>query len=104
MNPVNNLSQSPKTKKQAKQMKKALETLQNEMSESVLETMRTAGKPLDLAEIIAAYPNNERRRGCKNDKELKLYISMGLGSLIQSGQVRQLPKSLDGRYLLEVAE
>ena len=102
MNPVNNIPQGNMTKKQEKQMKKKLNALQNEMAETVLETMKKAGKPMDLAEIIAAYPDNERRRGCKDDKELKLYVSIGLGNLIKQGKVKDLPKSLDGRYLLEV--
>lgn len=103
MDTVNKFANATLTKKQTKQLKKQMEALQKEMADSVLETMKRAGKPVDVAEIIAAYPDNERRRSCKDDKELKLYISMGLGKLIQEERVRELPKAQDGRYLLEIA-
>lgn len=90
------------SKKQAKKMQKMVNALQKEMANSVFETMKKAEKPMDVNEIVSAYPDNERRRGCKDDKELKLYISMGLGKLIQDGKVRELPRTDDGKFPLEI--
>jgi len=102
MRPVNNVNTSGMTKKQAKKMQKMLDTLQKEMAETILLTMQQKGEPMEMAEIIAAFPDNERRRSCKNDQELKLYVSMGLGRLIRDGSVRELPKTADGKHLLAV--
>ncbi len=102
MTPANNVNKPEMTKKEAKKMQKMIKALQKEMADSVLEVMRNAKEPMDIEEIIAAYPNNERRKSCKDDKELKLYISMGLGKLIEDKKVRELPKTDDGRFLLEV--
>lgn len=101
MKPINNV-QGTMTKKQEKKLKKQMEALQNEMADTVLETMKKAGKSLDMAEIIAAYPDNELRQSCSNDNDLKLYISMGLGTLIQEGKIKELPKTDDGRFPLEI--
>lgn len=101
MKPINNV-QGTMTKKQEKRLKKQMEALQKEMADTVLETMKNAARALDMAEIIAAYPNNELRQSCSNDNDLKLYISMGLGKLIQEGKVKELPKTDDGRFPLEV--
>ena len=83
-------------------MQKMINALQEEMAQSVLELMKVANEPMDMPAIIEAYPDNERRQSCKDDKELKLYISMGIGKLIQDGKIRELPKSADGRFLLEI--
>ncbi len=102
MQPVNNISQQGMSKKQAKKMQKMINALQEEMAQSVLDLMKVANEPMDMPSIIEAYPDNERRQSCKDDKELKLYISMGIGKLIQDGKIRELPKSADGRFLLEI--
>jgi hypothetical protein len=103
MKPVNNVTETAMTKKQAKKAKKLLNELQKEMADSVFETIKSAGKALDLSEIIAAYPDNARRRSCKDDKQLKLYISMGIGTLIEQGRVIELPQSADGKFPLDIA-
>ncbi len=90
------------TSKQNKSLKKMMRRLQSEMSTSVLDVMKKHKEPLDLAQIITLYPDDERRKSCKSDIELKHYISIGLGKLIMDKQVRELPKSIDGRLLLEV--
>lgn len=76
--------------------------LQNEMAASVLELMRSSAEPMDMADIIAAYPDNEIKKKCSSENELKHYIAIGLGKLIQDGSVKELPKTADGRYPLEV--
>lgn len=90
------------SKKQAKKMQKMINALQNEMAQSVLQTMEDAKTPLDINEIVTAYPDNERRKSCKDNNELKLHISIGLGKLIQEGKVRELPRTKDGRFPLEI--
>jgi len=90
------------TKKQAKKMKKLIDQLQQELAEEVLAIMRDKGEPMEMTAIVEAYPDNERRRSCRNMQELKQYVAMGLGKLIHEGQVRELPKTNDGRFLLEV--
>ncbi|HHH73038.1 MAG TPA: hypothetical protein ENL04_04360 [Sulfuricurvum sp.] len=102
MQPVNNIQKQGMSKKQAKKMQKMVNALQKEMADTVYETMKEAGKPLDVNDIVTAYPDNERRKSCKDDNELKLHISMGLGKLIQDGKVKELPKTADGKFLLEI--
>ncbi|GEM_PF-1845561 len=100
MQAVNNVGGM--TKKQAKKMQKMIAALQKELADDIVAVMEASGEPMDMAQIVEAYPDNERRKS-SNPQELKQYISMGLGKLIQDGKVRELPRTADGRFLLELA-
>ena len=100
MQPVNNVGAM--NKKQAKKMKKMIEALQKELSAEILSLMQAYGKPMDIEQIVDAYPDNARRQSCKNRQELKQYVSIGLGSLIQDGKLKELPRAADGRFYLEI--
>ncbi len=86
-----------------KALKKMMKKLQDEMSTSVLQLLQSSPEPLDLTQIIELYPDNERRRSCQSLDELKRYISIGLGKLIEDKKVTELPQSSDGRFLLKAA-
>lgn len=103
MKPANNTVR-PNAQMRTGKMQKMMKALQKEMARSVLEVMQAAATPLDLPAIIESFPDNERRRGCKNTQELKMYISMGIGKLIQDGKVKELPRTLDGRFPLKIVD
>lgn len=103
MKPANNTT-PPNSQMRNGKMQKMMKTLQKEMADTVLEIMNASDKALDMPAIIEAFPDNERRRGCKNIQELKMYVSMGIGKLIQDGKVKELPRTLDGRFPLEVVD
>jgi len=95
------MGQKALDKKKAKAMQKAINALQSELGKEIMEIFTTAKKPLDLAEIIALYPQNERREK-SNEKELKQYIQMGLGPMVQNGILKQLPIDSEGKHRLEL--
>ncbi|MEA3522687.1 MAG: hypothetical protein U9R50_06905 [Campylobacterota bacterium] len=95
------MGQKALEKKKAKEMQKAIATLQDELGKEIMEIFQTAKKPLDLAEIIALYPENARR--ADNDAaNLKRYIQMGLGPMVQNGVLKQLPIDTEGKHRLEL--
>ncbi len=88
-------------KKKAKDMQKAIAALQAELGKEIMEIFQNTKKPLDLAEIIALYPENARR--ADNDAEnLKRYIQIGLGPMVQDGVLKQLPIDSEGKHRLEL--
>ena len=96
------MGQKSLDKKKAKEMQHAINQLQKELGEEIIAVFKDAGKALDLAELIEIYPENERKT--HNDaKTFKSYLQLGLGPLVQNGQLRQLPVSSDGKYRLELA-
>ena len=95
------MGQKSLDKQKAKEMQKAIAKLQKELGNEILSVFETAKKPLDLNEIMALYPDNERKKE-GSEKTLKSYIQMGLGPLVQNGKLKQLPVSDDGRYRLEL--
>ena len=95
------MGQKSQEKKKAKKMQKAIHALQEELAKEILEIFQDAKRPLDLAEIIALYPDNARK--AENDEaNLKRYIQMGLGPMVQDGVVRQLPVDSEGKHRLEL--
>ena len=87
-------------KKKAKNMQKAIQALQKELGDEILEIFKEAKRPLDLTEIIELYPDNARR--AENDEaNLKRYMQMGLGPLVNDGVLKQLPIDTDGKHRLE---
>ncbi|OQX60176.1 MAG: hypothetical protein B5M52_00845 [Helicobacteraceae bacterium 4484_230] len=87
--------------KQTKAMQKKISRLQKELAAEIEDVIRAYGKPMDMQEIIDHYPDNERKK-MSDAKTLKQYISMGLGYMISQGIIKELPKTPDGRYLLEL--
>ncbi len=96
------MGQKSLDKKQAKAMQKAIAKLQEELGEEIIDVFKTAKKPLDIAELMALYPDNARKQE-SDEKTLKSYMQMGLGPLVQNGLLKELPVSEDGRYRLELA-
>ncbi len=96
------MGQKSLDKKQAKAMQKAIAKLQEELGEEIIDVFKTAKKPLDIAELMALYPDNARKQE-NDEKTLKSYMQMGLGPLVQNGLLKELPVSEDGRYRLELA-
>ncbi len=97
----NIMGQKAVDKKKAKEMQKAIYALQIELGKEILEIFQSAKKPLDLAEVIALYPDNARR--ADNDAEnLKRYVQMGLGPMVQDGVLKQLPIDSKGKHRLEL--
>jgi len=95
------MGQKALDKKKAKEMQKAIAALQVELGKEILEIFQSAKKPLDLAEIIALYPDNARR--ADNDAEnLKRFIQIGLGPMVQDGVLKQLLVDSEGKHRLEL--
>jgi len=97
------MASTSQERKKAKEMQKQINKLQKELGEEIITIFKEAQKPLDVEEIAALYPDNERKKSA-NEKELKMYIQMGLGPLVNDGILVQLPVSEDGRYRLELRE
>lgn len=96
------MGQKSQEKKKAKEMQKAVHALQAELGEEIMEIFQTAKRPLDLQEIIELYPDNARK--ADNDAaNLKRYIQMGLGPMVQDGVLKQLPIDSEGKHRLELA-
>ena len=95
------MGQKSLNKKKAKEMQKAIHALQVELGKEISEIFKEAKRPLDLAEIIELYPDNERRAE-GDETNLKRYIQMGLGLMIQEGSIKQLPVNNEGKHLLEL--
>jgi hypothetical protein len=87
--------------KQTKAMQKKILKLQKELAQEIKEIMSSYGSPMDMQTIMDNYPDNERKKS-NDTKTLKQYISMGLGYMISTGMVKELPITTDGRYLLEL--
>jgi hypothetical protein len=95
------MGQKSLEKQKAKKMQKAIHALQVELGKEILEIFKKADRALDLAEIIELYPDNARR--AENDEtNLKRYMQMGLGLMIQEGTIRQLPVDSEGKHRLEL--
>ncbi len=95
------MGQKAQEKKKAKEMQKAIAALQAELGKEILEIFQNEKRPLDLAEIIELYPDNARR--ADNDvANLKRYVQMGLGPMVQDGVLKQLPIDSEGKHRLEL--
>ncbi len=90
-------------KRKQKEKQRQIDQLQKELGVEIIEILKAANTPLDINQIVEHYPQNARRKE-SDDKTLKLYMSMGLGPLIQEGKVKELPQAEDGRYPLALAE
>jgi hypothetical protein len=95
------MGQKSLDKQKAKEMQKAIDKLQKELGKEIIGVFEAAKKPLDIAEIMELYPENERKKE-SDEKTLKSYIQMGLGPLVHGGKLKELPISDDGRYRLEL--
>ncbi|MEA1919278.1 MAG: hypothetical protein U9N52_05510 [Campylobacterota bacterium] len=96
------MGQKALDKKKAKEMQKSIHALQVELGAEIMEIFKTANKPLDLAEIIALYPDNARRAD-NDEANLKRYIQMGLGPMVHEGVLKQLPIDSEGKHRLALA-
>ncbi|RLA69913.1 MAG: hypothetical protein DRG24_07705 [Epsilonproteobacteria bacterium] len=86
-------------KRQNKVKKQHVLKLQQEIGAEIIKVLEDSVSPLDASQILNHYPDNARRKE-NDDKTLKLYISMGLGYLIEAKKVKELPKTEDGRFPL----
>lgn len=97
------MGQKSLEKRKAKEMQKAIQALQLELSKDILEVFKEADRALELEEIIQLYPDNARKK--EGDKaNLKRYVQMGLGYMIEEKMLKQLPADSEGKYRLELID
>ncbi len=93
------MGQNAMDKRKAKAMQKGIEKLQRELSDEILSVFHKASTPLDINEIVANYPENDRKASC-DTATLKKYVSIGLGYMIEQKFVKELPQDEEGRWRL----
>ncbi len=86
-------------KRKAKAMQKGIQKLQVELSREIMGIFQSASTPLDINEIVANYPDNERKASC-DTMTLKKYVSIGLGYMIEQQLIKELPQDEHGQWKL----
>ncbi len=95
------MGQNSIDKRKAKAMQKEIEKLQLALSHEIMSVFNKRSMPLDINDIVAHYPDNERKSSC-DTVTLKKYVSIGLGYMIEQGMIRELPQDENGKWKLEL--
>jgi len=88
-------------KQAMKKKQKAVHALQNDLAKEIIETFEKENRDMDLAEIVEAYVNEDRKNE-GDEKLLKQYVMMGLGPMVHDGRVEQLAEDSDGKHKLKL--
>ncbi len=96
------MGQNSIDKRKAKAMQKGIQKLQQELSNEIMTVFKRAATPLDINDIVANYPDNERKASC-DTVTLKKYVSIGLGYMIEKQLIKELPQDENGKWKLTLA-
>ena len=88
-------------KQAMKKKQKAVLALQNDLAKEIIETFEKENRDMDLAEIVEAYVNKDRRNE-GDEKLLKNYVMMGLGPMVHDGRIEQLDVDADNKHKLRL--
>ncbi len=95
------MGQNSIDKRKAKAMQKGIQKLQLELSNEIIAVFKSVSGPLDINDIVANYPDNERKASC-DTVTLKKYVSIGLGYMIEKKLIKELPQDDNGKWNLEL--
>ncbi len=93
------MGQNSIDKRKTKAMQKGIQKLQLELSGEIMTVFKSVSTPLDINDIVANYPDNERKASCDTET-LKKYVSIGLGYMIEQQLIKELPQDEHGKWKL----